>query len=211
MPSITGGISIARLRSSSIGRENNTSDSTPTNKFYNRSMKSERISVRMMKKDSTPRIVSRRVRRRASIAFPSFVFLNMAAPFHIWHLFIHYTVYHSVPQKKRTQHQAPFSHRRPPCCHLRSVYRQQSDYYMLTFGSPLTNGRPPSKIDTVICGCSSSVERQLPKLHRWVRLPSAAPKGKTSAFSRCLSFWVPPPEGRLHPSAFQCSAGLLWA
>ena len=25
-------------------------------------------------------------------------------------------------------------------------------------------------------GCSSSVERQLPKLHRWVRLPSAAPK-----------------------------------
>lgn len=26
-----------------------------------------------------------------------------------------------------------------------------------------------------ICGCSSSVERQLPKLHRWVRLPSSAP------------------------------------
>ena len=26
------------------------------------------------------------------------------------------------------------------------------------------------------CGCSSSVERQLPKLHRWVRLPSAAPR-----------------------------------
>lgn len=30
-------------------------------------------------------------------------------------------------------------------------------------------------IVTYRCGCSSSVERQLPKLHRWVRLPSAAP------------------------------------
>ena len=38
-----------------------------------------------------------------------------------------------------------------------------------------------------------------------VRLPLPVPKGKTSAFSRCLSFWVPPPEGRLHPSAFKCS------
>ena len=38
-----------------------------------------------------------------------------------------------------------------------------------------------------------------------VRVRSPAPKGKTSAFSRCLSFWVPPPEGRLHPSAFKCS------
>ena len=38
-----------------------------------------------------------------------------------------------------------------------------------------------------------------------VRVPPGVPKRKTSAFSRCLSFWVLPPEGRLHPSAFQCS------
>ena len=46
--------------------------------------------------------------------------------------------------------------------------------------------------------CSSSVERQLPKLHRWVRLPSAAPKRKTRLPS-CLSFWVPAAAGGLHP------------
>ena len=36
-----------------------------------------------------------------------------------------------------------------------------------------------------------------------VRLPPRAPKRKTSAFSRCLSFWVPPPVGRLHPSVIE--------
>ena len=33
------------------------------------------------------------------------------------------------------------------------------------------------------------------------------PKGKTSAFSRCLSFWVPPPRERLHPSVIQMLGG----
>lgn len=36
------------------------------------------------------------------------------------------------------------------------------------------------------CGCSSSVERQLPKLHRWVRLPSAAPKKRDTL---CVSLF----------------------
>ena len=36
-----------------------------------------------------------------------------------------------------------------------------------------------------------------------VRLPPRAPKRKTSAFSRCLSFWVPAAFGRLHPSVIQ--------
>ena len=31
----------------------------------------------------------------------------------------------------------------------------------------------------------------------WVRVPSGAPKRETSAKSRCLSFWVSPPRGRL--------------
>ena len=33
-------------------------------------------------------------------------------------------------------------------------------------------------------GYSSSVERQLPKLHRWVRLPSAAPKENATCFDK---------------------------
>lgn len=36
-----------------------------------------------------------------------------------------------------------------------------------------------------------------------VRLPPRAPKRKTSAYSRCLSFWVPPPVRRLHPSVIE--------
>ena len=28
---------------------------------------------------------------------------------------------------------------------------------------------------SAVCGCSSMVERQLPKLHTWVRFPSPAP------------------------------------
>ena len=36
---------------------------------------------------------------------------------------------------------------------------------------------------TQMCGYSSSVERQLPKLHRWVRLPLAAPRRSKVRFA----------------------------
>ena len=39
---------------------------------------------------------------------------------------------------------------------------------------------------SLFCGCSSSVERELPKLNRWVRLPSAAPKASVAFCYRCF-------------------------
>ena len=51
MASISGGMSIARLRSISSGMANSTSDSTHTNTFSNRCMKIERMSVSRMRKE----------------------------------------------------------------------------------------------------------------------------------------------------------------
>ncbi len=36
-----------------------------------------------------------------------------------------------------------------------------------------------------------------------VQIPVPAPKRRTSAESRCPSFWVPPPRGQLHPSVIE--------
>ena len=47
--------------------------------------------------------------------------------------------------------------------------------------------------------CSSMAECQLPKLNTGVRFPSPAPKRKDIR-KDVLSFWGPPPKGRLHPS-----------
>ena len=59
---------------------------THTKTFSNRCMNAARISVATMKKDSTPRMVRRRLRRAAAVfgalGCPAF-FLNMVAPFHI--------------------------------------------------------------------------------------------------------------------------------
>ena len=54
------------------------------------------------------------------------------------------------------------------------------------------------------CRCSSMAECQLPKLNTRVRFPSPAPKRKDIR-KDVLSFWVPPPKGRLHPSGLKCS------
>lgn len=62
---------------------------------------------------------------------------------------------------------------------------------------PLQNAKRSAIIAT-LCGRSSSVERQLPKLHRWVRLPSAAPKSRNnldivgckSTVPRCCGFFI---------------------
>ena len=52
-------------------------------------------------------------------------------------------------------------------------------------------------------GCSSSVERQLPKLHRWVRLPLAAParRKRHIACDEFLCF-----TSKLVPRSFCCSS-----